>query len=92
MRIAGIHAPVKRSESDRWARGLRKTGEDPIGRIEDRILSNNIATEEDLKKIQDAIKIEIDASVEFAENSEFPPASDLYTDNYLQEDYPFIQD
>lgn len=65
---------------------------DPIARLEDKILKNKIATEKEIQAIKDTIKQEIDDAVEFAENSEFPPASELYTDNYVQEDYPFIRD
>ncbi len=65
---------------------------DPILILEDKILDAKIASEDELKDIQDAIKTEINEAVKFAEESEYPPASDLYTDNYLQEDYPFIRD
>lgn len=65
---------------------------DPILILEDKILEGKVASQENLDKITEAIKAEIDAAVEFAEASEFPPASDLYKDNYLQEDYPYIRD
>jgi pyruvate dehydrogenase E1 component alpha subunit len=65
---------------------------DPILILEDKILESKIASQEELNKITEAIKAEINAAVEFAEASEFPPASDLYKDNYLQEDYPYIRD
>ena len=38
------------------------------------------------------VKKEMDEAVQFAEDSEFPPIEELYTDNYEQEDYPFIMD
>ena len=38
------------------------------------------------------IKEEIAAAVKFAEESDFPDPSELYTHNYTQEDYPFIKD
>ena len=65
---------------------------DPICRIEDILLKNNMATEEDIAAIEAKVKAEIDACVKFAEESEFPPVEELYTDNYVQEDYPFIMD
>ncbi len=65
---------------------------DPIVITEEKILSNKIATEKEIKKIQDAIKEEIDDAIEFAENSDWPLPSDLYEDNYIQKDYPFIMD
>jgi pyruvate dehydrogenase E1 component alpha subunit len=65
---------------------------DPVGRVENILLENNMISEEDLKALQDEIKAEIKESVDFAENSELPPAEELYTDMYIQEDYPFITD
>ncbi len=64
---------------------------DPINTVEETILHNEIATEEELIIIRDKIKLEIDEAVKFAEESPFPDPSELYTDNYMQEDYPFIQ-
>jgi pyruvate dehydrogenase E1 component alpha subunit len=65
---------------------------DPVKVVEKRLVDMGYATEEDIKKIKKDIKTEIEAAVKFADESEFPPASDLYTDNYVQEDYPFIKD
>jgi pyruvate dehydrogenase E1 component alpha subunit len=65
---------------------------DPIKRLEVKMQKEKLATEEEIKKIQTAIKKEIDAAVKFAEESDFPDPSELFTDNYLQEDYPFIRD
>jgi len=65
---------------------------DPIKITEKTILDNKIATEDELKEIENKIKEEIKAAVKFAEESDYPDASELYTDNYLQEDYPFIMD
>lgn len=63
--------------------------QDPIKMIEAKLL-DGIATEEEIQKIKDQIKEEINAAVEFAENSDFPDPSELYTDNYVQKDYPFL--
>jgi len=65
---------------------------DPLKVVEQRLIDFGHASEEDIKKIKKEIKAEIEAAVQFAEEGEFPPASDLYTDNYVQEDYPFIKD
>lgn len=65
---------------------------DPIEQVKTTILKNKWATEEDLKAIDDKIKKEVQECVEFAENSDFPAASEAYTDVYAQEDYPFIMD
>jgi len=66
-------------------------GQDPVKTTEAKILKNKIATEAEIKAIKDKIKVEIDECVEFAESSSFPDPSELYTDNYIQEDYPFIE-
>ncbi len=65
---------------------------DPLLTTENYILENGIISPKELEKIQQDIKMEIDDAVEFAENSNFPPASALYEDNYSQPDYPFIKD
>lgn len=64
---------------------------DPVKRLERRLLEEGIASEDEIKAIKDAIKEEINEAVQFAEESDFPDASELYTDNYMQEDYPFIK-
>ena len=65
-------------------------GRDPLKTLEASILDKKIATEQEIKRIQDEIKDEIEAAVQFADESPFPPAEDLYTDNYSQDDYPFL--
>lgn len=63
---------------------------DPIKVLEVKLLKEKIATEAQIKKIKEAVKEEMAAAIDFAENSNFPDPSELYTDNYLQEDYPFL--
>lgn len=65
--------------------------QDPIATLEETILTHQIASEEELLIIKDKIKMEIDEAVRFAEESPFPDPSELYDDNYVQEDYPFLQ-
>ncbi|PHI18734.1 pyruvate dehydrogenase (acetyl-transferring) E1 component subunit alpha [Lewinellaceae bacterium SD302] len=65
---------------------------DPIKMTEKTILDGKIATEAEIKEIKDAVKAEVADAFKFAEESNYPDASELYTDNYLQEDYPFIKD
>jgi len=62
---------------------------DPINTLEKAILKHGIADQEWIDQTQQSIKTEIDEAVAFADDSPFPDASELYTDNYLQEDYPF---
>jgi pyruvate dehydrogenase E1 component alpha subunit len=65
---------------------------DPLKMLHTRLLADGLLTEEEIGAINDRIAAEIEAATEFAENSPFPPASELYTDNYMQQDYPFIMD
>lgn len=65
---------------------------DPINIIENKLLQKNYATAEDIASIKEQVKKEMDAAVQFAEESPFPPAEEVYTDNYEQQDYPFITD
>jgi pyruvate dehydrogenase E1 component alpha subunit len=65
---------------------------DPISMLENELLSLGIATEEEIERIQQAIKAEMEDAAAFAESSDYPDASELYTDNYTQEDYPFMRD
>ena len=65
---------------------------DPIKMMELKLLKEKIATQAEIGEIQVAVKKEIDDAVAFAEESKYPDPSELYTDNYLQEDYPFIRD
>jgi pyruvate dehydrogenase E1 component alpha subunit len=46
----------------------------------------------DLDEIDAKIKIQVQESVDFAENSAFPDKSEAYKDVYVQEDYPFIEE
>jgi len=65
---------------------------DPINEVEEKMLSNKLATAKEIDAIKDKIKAEIAEAVEFAEKSDFPLGSELYDDNYVQEDYPYIMD
>lgn len=63
---------------------------DPVKMTELKLLQDKIATEDDIKAIKERIKNEIEEAVQFAEESNYPDPSELYTDNYLQENYPFL--
>ncbi|WP_025765206.1 pyruvate dehydrogenase (acetyl-transferring) E1 component subunit alpha [Dyadobacter tibetensis] len=65
---------------------------DPIEQIRAVILENKIATAEELDAIDKKIKGIVADSVQFAEESEFPDASEAYTDVYVEDDYPFVMD
>lgn len=65
---------------------------DPVLTIQDKIVKNNIATQKEVNAILEKIDQEIEAAMEFAENSPYPLPSELYEDNYTQLDYPYITD
>lgn len=65
---------------------------DPIEMTKDRILTNGIATEEELAAIDAKIKQIVEESVKFAEESPWPDPSEIFTDMYVEPDYPFIVD
>jgi pyruvate dehydrogenase E1 component alpha subunit len=65
---------------------------DPIEHVLHVIRTENYATDAELEAIQEKVKMVVDDSVEFAENSPWPDDNELYKDIYLQEDYPFITD
>lgn len=65
---------------------------DPIEQIRREILEKGLATEEDLKKIEQDIKVKVDEAVKFAEESPYPSPEDVYEDIYVeQKAYPFVE-
>lgn len=63
---------------------------DPVKVTEKKILDMGIASEDEIKAIKEKIKNTVKASLQFADESPYPDAKELFTDNYLQEDYPFL--
>lgn len=63
---------------------------DPILVTEKTILEKKFATQAEIDAIKEAVEVEVADAVKFADESPLPPAEELYTDNYLQEDYPFL--
>ena len=49
-------------------------------------------SEAEIQAMDDAIEKEMQDAVDFAKASPYPDASDLYEDNYVQADYPFMKD
>ncbi|MCB0686839.1 MAG: pyruvate dehydrogenase (acetyl-transferring) E1 component subunit alpha [Saprospiraceae bacterium] len=62
---------------------------DPVKMLEKKLIDEKIATEAEIKKIKDKVKKIVEESVAFAEASEYPDPSELYTDNFTQKDFPF---
>ncbi|QKG58203.1 pyruvate dehydrogenase (acetyl-transferring) E1 component subunit alpha [Hymenobacter sp. BRD128] len=65
---------------------------DTIEAVRHTILTHSMATEEELAAIDERIKGQVQESVDFAENSPYPDAAELYHDVYVQNDYPYIHD
>ena len=63
---------------------------DPVKMTELKILQDKIASDEEIKIIKEKIKVEIDGAVKFAEASDYPDPSELFTDNYSEKGYPFL--
>jgi pyruvate dehydrogenase E1 component alpha subunit len=64
--------------------------QDPIEHCKRVILQNKWLTEKGIEEIDEWTKNEVKESVEFAENSPYPEAKELYNDIYAEENYPFI--
>ena len=63
---------------------------DPIEQVRAVLLEKNYATESDLEEIDKRIKVDVDASVKFAEESKYPDPEEAFKDIYVQQDYPYI--
>jgi len=67
-----------------------KKNEDPIVRTRLYVLENDLATDEQLDQIDEEVKAEVMASVEFAEQSPLPDISTMYEDVFVG-DVPRVQ-
>jgi pyruvate dehydrogenase E1 component alpha subunit len=65
---------------------------DPVEVVRTTILEKKFATEKELDAIDEKIVAQVDESVKFAEESNFPDPSEALTDVYVQSDYPFVFD
>jgi pyruvate dehydrogenase E1 component alpha subunit len=65
---------------------------DPIAMVKDRILKNEMATEEELNAIDKKIKETVVEAVKFAEESEYPDAKEAFEAVYADTDYPFLRE
>ena len=64
-------------------------GRDPIEHVRHILLDNQFATEDELAQLDEQLKARVQQSVDFAEQSPYPAAEDIYKDVYVEE-YPFI--
>ena len=65
---------------------------DPITQVLKTIEDNKLASEKEIKEIQDEVKQIVEESVKFAEESPDLEPHELYEDVYVQQDYPFIKE
>jgi len=65
---------------------------DPIEIVKQAIEKEGYADEKWFEEIAAKVKAQVDEAVQFAEESPWPEASELYTDVYVQNDYPYIRD
>ena len=56
------------------------------------ILDKKYATQKNLEAIDQKINEQVEESVKFAEESNYPDPSEAMKDVYAQHDYPYIQD
>ena len=66
--------------------------QDPIEHCLNTIQENKWLNEKEIEEISAWVKKEVEESVEFAENSPYPEAHELYEDVYTQTDYPYIKE
>jgi len=64
--------------------------QDPIDHVLKVIKDKKWLSDSKIKEIQDWVKKEVAESIEFAENSPYPDAKELYDDVYVESDYPYI--
>ncbi len=65
---------------------------DPIEVVRTIILERKYASEKDLEALEAKVNAEVEESVKFAEESNYPDPKEALTDIYVQSDYPFITD
>ncbi|NQX90691.1 MAG: pyruvate dehydrogenase (acetyl-transferring) E1 component subunit alpha [Flavobacteriales bacterium] len=65
---------------------------DPIDHVLDKIKENKWLSAAKIQEIQDEVKVAVDEAVQFAEESPYPTADELYKDVYTQQDYPYVND
>ena len=66
--------------------------QDPIEHCLNVIRENKWMTEKEIEATEEWVKKEVAESLEFAENSPYPEAHELYEDVYTQTDYPYIKE
>ena len=65
---------------------------DPIEVVKQTLITEFGQTEADIEVINERVRLEVEESVKFAEESPWPSDDELLKDVYVQQDYPFIMD
>ena len=65
---------------------------DPIEVVREKLSKGFGVSEAEIEEIHDRVKLEVEESVRFAEESPWPDDDELLKDVYVQPDYPFITD
>ncbi|MGZ3882397.1 MAG: pyruvate dehydrogenase (acetyl-transferring) E1 component subunit alpha, partial [Flavisolibacter sp.] len=65
---------------------------DPISALLKTIYDGKIASEEEIRQINERVDVAVAESVKFAEESPWPDDSEVYKDVYVDQNYPFIKD
>ena len=66
--------------------------QDPIEHCLRLIKANKWLSDKEIEEIDGWVKKEVDECVEFAENSPYPEAHELYEDVYVEPNYPYIKE
>ncbi len=65
---------------------------DPVEVVKTTILEKKFATAQELEAIENKVHAQVDESVKFAEESNYPDPKEALTDIYSEPNYPFIND
>jgi pyruvate dehydrogenase E1 component alpha subunit len=65
---------------------------DPIEVVKSKLVKTFGVSESDVEAIHERVRLEVEESVRFAEESPWPNDDELLKDVYVQSDYPFITD
>lgn len=65
---------------------------DPIEKVIDTLRKNKWIDDAGIEAAEERVKIIVDESVKFAEESPYPEVSELYNDVYMEPNYPFIEE
>lgn len=65
---------------------------DPVETTKEKLINDLHISEEEIEKIHERVKEQVDESIRFAEESPWPDDDELLKDVYAEDDYPFITD